>query len=122
MERSQQHPGIEIGVVRQHAAKRVARSTVRAVASEIPLHPSTLHTFLHGREPHPRVRGTLCEWYRRETGDGRDAEMAIDLLSRFMRPEHRDGFRRMVLDTMEDGFQESGRDVPAWVERMRAGE
>lgn len=84
--------------------------------------PSTLHTFIHGREPQPRVRGDLCEWYYRETDNGSDAEMASDLLSRFMPPDQQRRVRLALLDKMEEEFRATGRDVPNWLGRLRGRE
>lgn len=106
--------------VRAHAARRVRFSSLRAVGREMGVNHSTLHTFLHGREPGPRIRTLLCEWYYREMDDGRDAATALGVLTRFVpEPEQQRALRDDLLGAVERAILSAGRDVPGWVARMR---
>lgn len=120
MAREVPYPDVDIEAVRAHARWRVREKTIRCVASEVGINHSTLHTFLHGRDPGPRIRSDLCEWYFRELDDGRDAEVALVILSKFMpSAAEKQALRNNVLDSLEDGFQRTGRDVPPWIARLR---
>jgi hypothetical protein len=60
--------------VREYARERAELSSLRKVAPEIGLGHSTLHNFLKGANPHPRVWRALRTWYAeastRDAGDG----------------------------------------------------
>jgi transcriptional regulator with XRE-family HTH domain len=54
----------QIEVVRAYARERSERTSLREVAGEIGVGASTLHNFLRGSTPHPRIRLKLAAWYR----------------------------------------------------------
>jgi hypothetical protein len=52
-----------VSVVREFARERAERSSLRILAPEMGLGHSTLHNFLSGADPHPRIWSKLREWY-----------------------------------------------------------
>ena len=114
------YPGTDIDALRAYAARRVRFASLRAVGREMGVNHSTLHTFLHGREPGPRIRSLVCEWYYREMDDGRDAAAALGVLARFVsEPEQQRALRDDLLGAVERAILSAGKDVPRWIAGMR---
>jgi hypothetical protein len=55
-----------VAVVREVAGEHAEQSTLRGLAPDIGIGHTTLHNFLSGANPHPRVWRALREWYARE--------------------------------------------------------
>ncbi|HST60798.1 MAG TPA: hypothetical protein VLK84_19005 [Longimicrobium sp.] len=105
-------------------------TSIRDVCTDVGIGRTTLHKFVAGETiPHPRNRRMLALHYVKRVGlaepddeDGRMAESAVGLLSRFFPPKNQRRMRLVLLDRMEDEFREAGCDVPEWLPRLRERE
>jgi hypothetical protein len=120
---------VPIEAVRELARDHAERSSLRLLAPEIGLGHSTLHNFLAGAAPHPRVRRLLGLWYLRVTGrGGEDGEelraytSALDVLLAGVPAELRGRAAGEVLDVLERGYTEGGTGAPPWVQALRIRE
>ncbi len=59
--------------VRAYAVTKCETTFIRTVAEAADLQHSTMHNFLKGAMPHPRVRRKLAAWYEREIGGAGEA-------------------------------------------------
>jgi hypothetical protein len=112
--------------IRELARDRAELSSLRHLAPEIGLGHSTLHNFLNGAAPHPRVRRLLGLWYLRETGAEGAEEVALrpyasalDILLGGMPDSARPGAAGEVLDVIERLHASSGAKKPAWLQALR---
>jgi hypothetical protein len=112
--------------IRELARDRAELSSLRHLAPEIGLGHSTLHNFLNGAAPHPRVRRLLGLWYLRETGaeGAEDAAFrpfasALDILLGGVPAEARDKGARELLDVLKRVHASSGAKEPAWLKTLR---
>ena len=117
---------VPIDAVRELARDHAERSSLRQLAPEIGLGHSTLHNFLSGAAPHPRVRRLLGLWYLRVTGAAGDDDLrpyasALDMLLAGGPAELRERAAGEVLDVLERGYAGSGKDAPAWLAALRQG-
>jgi hypothetical protein len=121
------HPrDLPLDVVREMARDRTERTSIRQVASEMTIGASTLHNFLRGAEPHPRVRRVLAEWYSRETTK-RGAEYhdsaytsALQVLLGALPNDRRATAADDVLSAIEQAHLRNGTPLPWWLRRLRA--
>jgi hypothetical protein len=111
--------------IRELARDRAEQSSLRHLAPVIGLGHSTLHNFLNGAAPHPRVRRLLGLWYLRETGaEGAEEEVvrpfasALDILLSGVPPESRSQAMDEVLDVLERGYAPTGK-LPSWLTALR---
>ncbi|WP_329687759.1 hypothetical protein [Longimicrobium sp.] len=112
--------------MRELARDHAERTSLRLLAPEIGLGHSTLHNFLNGAAPHPRVRRLLGLWYLRVTGgDAGDFSVrpyaaALDVLLAGVPQEARGRATGELLDVLERGYTSSGLDAPPWLSALRA--
>ena len=106
---------VDIDRVREYAAVAANRTSLRTLAPEIGLGHSTLHNFLGGAAPHPRVRTALCKWYLRETGAGEDVRAALETLSAYFPAEVRPDVQQALLGTMAESFRKLDMQAPDWL-------
>jgi hypothetical protein len=121
------HPrDLPLDVVRDMARDRAERSSIRQVAGEMGMGSSTLHNFLRGTEPHPRVRRVLAEWYSREISRG-GAEYhdsaytsALQVLLAALPTDRRGTAAEEMLSALEQVHLRNGTPLPWWLRRLRA--
>jgi len=120
---------VPIDAVRELARDRAEQTSLRHLAPEIGLGHSTLHNFLNGAAPHPRVRRLLGLWYLRETGAAgaeeeslRPYTSALDLLLGGVPATARRGAAGDVLDVLERGYTAGGGRKPGWLQALRERE
>jgi hypothetical protein len=119
---------VPIDEVRELARDHAERTSLRQLAPEIGLGHSTLHNFLSGAAPHPRVRRLLGLWYLRVTGGSaedfslRPYAAALDVLLAEVPAESRGRAAGEVLDVLERGYAASGAGIPPWLAALRARE
>ena len=96
-------PLFGVEAIRKLVRERVAASSLRAVAAEIPMSKSGLDSFLQGRSPYSSTRPKLAAWYVRNRGQGRpvsegelDAAVAL-LVGYIIRDERKDVRRERLL-------------------------
>jgi hypothetical protein len=117
---------VPIDEVRELARDHAERTSLRQLAPEIGLGHSTLHNFLSGAAPHPRVRRLLGLWYLRVTGGSaedfslRPYAAALDVLLAEVPAESRGRAAGEVLDVLERGYAASGAGIPPWLAALRA--
>lgn len=119
---------LPIEMVRELARHRSEQRSLRYVADQIGVGPSTLHNFLKGAMPHPRIRHKLAEWYVRELGRGGDAypdgayASAVLMLVSGLPAEGREEAREDLISLVERLYDQHDLPRPAWMERIRSGE
>jgi hypothetical protein len=101
-----------IGVVREAARKRVAETSLRAVADEVGMSFSGLRSFLAGGSPHASTRMSLVRWYyarsaRSAAPPREELETAIALVRSYLRDESkpravRERRLREVIDRLKE--------------------
>jgi hypothetical protein len=111
--------------LRYAVADHVERVSLRPAAAEIGVSPMGLRAFLQGVRPQARTERKLRDWYLRyalgkDSVSPVDVRAAIVLLVRDIDPGVRQPVIEAVLRCMESGYRDSGRDVPAWVDELRA--
>lgn len=118
--RSPMPPTISAAHVQQvrNAAREAAESSsLRIVAREIGIGHSTLHNFLNGAEPHPRVRRILRDWYVERAGGGESQlRPCLDRLTQDLSDHVAKRLRPALAHMLVSGYVESGLDVPAWLD------
>lgn len=119
---------VPIDAVRELARDHAERTSLRQLAPEIGLGHSTLHNFLNGAAPHPRVRRLLGLWYLRVTGGSaedfslRPYAAALDALLAGVPQTARGRAAEDVLDVLERGYRGNGVETPPWLSALRARE
>lgn len=112
--------------MRDAVAGRVRNNSLRSVAREIGMSAAGLMKFLGGSAPYTPTMRRLRIWYVRhaavKTGEvlPDDAAAALDVLLFDLAPEPRRQAAARVIDAMAEGYAESGKDTPGWVEDLRA--
>jgi hypothetical protein len=115
---------VPIDPVREYARDRAEQTSIRHLAADIGLGHSTVHNFLNGAAPHPRVRRRLVEWYLARTGQAPEyAEetyaAALDVLVRELPAESRDQARGGLLRALAAMHDDLGLPVPPWLASLR---
>jgi hypothetical protein len=117
---------VPIDDVRELARDRAEQSSLRHLAPEIGLGHSTLHNFLNGAAPHPRVRRLLGMWYLRETGAAGGEEeslrpyaAAVEVLLGGVPASARGRATADLLEVLDRGY---GSKKPSWLQALRARE
>jgi hypothetical protein len=108
----------EIERVRAYVRERAETTSIRIVAGYIGLGHSTVHNFLSGATPHPRVRRTLVEWYRTQiSGDGllEAVEAALAELCSRVPADFTLRTRGEILSAMETAYSDAGLNPPSWL-------
>lgn len=86
--------------IRKLAKERVEATSLRAVASEIPMSKSGLDSFLRGRSPYSKTRPKLAAWYLRNRGSAgspvrpQELDAAIAVIVSFITQDERSDVRR----------------------------
>lgn len=106
-----------VEVVRAYAQDRAARTTLREVAKEVGIGLSTLHNFVRGSSPHPRIRTKLAAWYAQQvpadTGAAA-ARNAVGVLLAGYPAEHYPAAVRALLDGVAELYLAVGAEPPLW--------
>jgi hypothetical protein len=119
-------PGAAVHHLRQAAASRVERSSLRKVAREIGMSPTGLKKFLQGTAPYSPTLRRLRSWYVQHADDPAEtmpaeaADAALAVLMDDLPPEPRRRTADGVLECLGHAYDLSGRGRPAWVAELRA--
>lgn len=122
---TREHRLVPLEGLREFTRSRVELSSIRDVAEEVNVGRSTIHKFLKGSTPHPRVRRLLGLWYlRQEDGIGETELMrpylrVFDTLLSEVPESAYVGITAGVLASVERGCLDHGAEVPRWVMVMR---
>lgn len=102
--------------VRSAAREAAESSSLRILAPEIGIGHSTLHNFLNGAEPHPRVRRKLHDWYA-QRGDGGESRFrsCLDRLTQDLPVDVGFRLRPALARVLASGYAESGLELPPWI-------
>jgi hypothetical protein len=115
---SAQVRAVDVDTMRAWYRDLCDQSSLRQVAPLCGVGHTTLHNFLSGAVPHPRVRRLLALKYLRETGTGIGAEAAsVDALLEPFDPEIRATGRRAILAVLAGLYEQGGQVVPGWITR-----
>ncbi|HET7462081.1 MAG TPA: hypothetical protein VFJ82_12570 [Longimicrobium sp.] len=120
------HQNATVQHLRDMAAARVERTSLRGVAREIGMSPTGLKKFLLGTAPYSPTLRRLRKWYLQHaalpTGEVsyHDASAALVVLIHDLRPEPRRQASDCLLDCLGSAYEASGRARPRWVADLRA--
>jgi len=120
-----QHQNATVQHLRERAAARVERTSLRGVAREIGMSPTGLKKFLLGTAPYSPTLRRLRKWYLQHaalpTGEVsyHDASAALVVLIHDLQPEPRRYAADCLLDCLERAYEASGRPVPRWTAELR---
>jgi hypothetical protein len=110
-------PTWDIEAIREYVTDKAERSSVRVTADAIDVRHSTLHNFIQGAMPHPRIRRLMVEWYARDTaGEGAPWREAVDALLSGLPADRQPEGKRVVLDAVERVYRAAGIEPPAWTQ------
>jgi lambda repressor-like predicted transcriptional regulator len=116
-------PDINLADVRECVVELQEQGySLRALGTEMDLCHTTLHNFVGGAEPHPKVRRKLVDWYLSRTGGRPDvttASVALTSLIGLLPLEGQPAARAGFIDVVEQSFRGCGRAVPDWVGAFR---
>ena len=121
-----QHRDATVRHLRDMAAARVERTSLRGVAREIGMSPTGLKKFLLGTDPYSPTLRRLRKWYLQHaalaTGEVsyHDAAAALVVLIHDLQPEPRRQASDCMLDCLERAYEASGRPRPRWAADLRA--
>jgi len=121
-----QHQNATVRHLRDMAAARVERTSLRGVAREIGMSPTGLKKFLLGTAPYSPTLRRLRRWYLQHaalpTGEVsyHDASAAVVVLIHDLQPEPRRQASECLLDCLKRAYEASGRSRPRWIEELRA--
>lgn len=106
---------ISLEVIREHARARVEDTSLRGVANQIDIHPTTLRTFLDALGPiHYKTKVRLREWYTRSAGPPLDElEAGVErLLSGLEEGPQRVDARRALLRSVIASYEKYEVPLP----------
>lgn len=114
---------VPIDPVREYARDRAEQTSIRHLAADIGLGHSTVHNFLNGAAPHPRVRRRLVEWYLARTGQAPEYAQetysaALEVLVRELPAEDRDRARAGIVRSLVAMHEELGIPAPPWLSEL----
>jgi hypothetical protein len=111
--------------LREMAAARVERTSLRGVAREIGMSPTGLKKFLMGTDPYSPTVRRLRKWYLQHsalpTGEvsRHDAAAALVVLFNDLQPDARRAASDCLIDCLERAYDASTRTRPLWLSELR---
>ena len=122
---SAKQAGVSVQVIREAVERQVEATSIRDVAAEIGMSPTTLYTFIRGesQEPYRKNHRKLLTWYvqsRREVSvvDVHAAAASLELLTLHFPVRQRRNAQRQVLGLLEQLGRESV-PVPQWMSELK---
>ena len=112
--------------LREMAAARVENTSLRGVAREIGMSPTGLKKFLMGTAPYSPTLRRLRKWYLQYAAlpfaevTYQEASAALVVLTHDLTSQARRAAVDGVLESLERGYDASGRSRPRWVDELRA--
>jgi hypothetical protein len=110
---------VPVAEMRAWYRDRVEQSSLRQVSIFCEVGHSTLHKFVAGTDPHPRVRRLLALAYLRAQGEFDPDAAALERLIEPLPLPQRDRARTRMLDVLSDAYRASQEPAPKWLKRMR---
>jgi hypothetical protein len=115
-------PTWDIEAIREYVADKAERSSLRVTADAIGVQHSTLHNFIQGAMPHPRIRRVLAAWYALDTaGEGAPWRDAVDVLVWGLPRDQQPVGERVLLNALAEVYRTGGLEPPAWTRGRRDG-
>jgi hypothetical protein len=123
-----------VATLREAVREAVARASLRAVADDVGMSSSGLHSFLNGGQPYTRTIRLLTAWFVRRHGPGvvatsdeperlsGAADAAIALLVAHLPPAARAGAGRQLVAAVRALTDEARAPRPAWLGSYDASE
>lgn len=112
--------------LRDAAAARVEKTSLRRVAREIGMSPTGLKKFILGTAPYSPTLRRLRKWYLQyaalPTGEvaREDASAALAVLTHDLSPDARRHTSSELLEAVGRGYDLAGKGRPRWVAELRA--
>ena len=103
--------------LRHAVAERVRATSLRAVARQVGMSPSGLHSFLSGGVPYQKSRRKLFDWLHRERGGraGDEVSSALVSLVRDLPAERREPALEALVDTLRSLYDTHADAAPRWL-------
>lgn len=110
-------PSPSLDRLRHAVAERVRATSLRAVARQVGMSPSGLHSFLSGGVPYQKSRRKLFEWLHRERGGraGDEVSSALVSLVRDLPAERREPALEALVDTLRSLYDTHADAAPGWL-------
>ena len=112
--------------IREAVQARVAATSLRKVAREVGMSPTGLKKFIDGTDPYSATVHRLRVWYVRYGTQHAaeiqtpDASAALAVLTHELPETPARAVADTVLDSIEKGYELSGKSRPKWVSELRA--
>lgn len=121
-------PDVTVGFLRDAAASRIERTSLRGVAREIGLSPTGLKKFILGTRPYSPTLRRLRRWYifhytREVAPESLTYELAsaaVAVLVFDLTVQVRPVAVERLLDALSHSYVRGGLEPPKWRERVRA--
>jgi hypothetical protein len=115
-----------LSLLREALEAKVSATSLRDVARDLGMPPTSVSNFMLGREPHGKNLRRFREWYVRELAASdlsatppAAAEAALDLLVQHVRAPSRAGAKRRLLLRLTALTEQLGIPPEKWPEWMR---
>jgi hypothetical protein len=121
-----QHSSATVRHLRETAAARVERTSLRGVAREVGMSPTGLKKFLMGTAPYSPTVRRLRRWFLQYAAlptaevTHQHAESALVVLTHDLAPDARRDASECLLECLARAYEASGRAQPAWIAELRA--
>jgi hypothetical protein len=121
----QQHSSATVRHLREMAAARVERTSLRGVAREVGMSPTGLKKFLMGTAPYSPTVRRLRRWFLQYAAlpaagiTHQHAESALVVLTHDLAPDARRDASVCLLECLSRAYEASGRAQPAWIVDLR---
>lgn len=116
-----------VPTIREAVRARVENVSLRGVAREIGISPTGLSKFIKGTNPYGPTLQRLRKWYLRYATvmqpavSLEEARMALHILTHDLSPWSRRKVTDYILNSLELGYDETGRPRPRWLTDLHSG-
>lgn len=114
---------VPVETLRDWYRELVELSSLRQVAPLCGVGHSTLHNFLSGASPHPRVKRLLAIYYLVQGSsedETRPARDALAVLSQGIDGHKRDRVVQQILEVVEQAHRQCQAEPPQWLVQIQA--
>lgn len=111
---------VDVDAMREWYQEQVERTSIRQVAKLCGIGRSSLHNFLNGASPHPRLRRLLAKYYLEQRSDGmQDVLDALAVLISGIEGEDRGRLQHAIVGLVEQAYCARGAEPPRWIVQLR---